>query len=196
MTNTNDKKIYKYAYNYTIDLTAPKKDNIIESELQALTFEQYHNATSDETLRFFKAFGKTTFKYIGGYCYEWRSTSPDKTQQAITRYYDSIDALIKREGFTLEELTPNQDESAKSFYKKAYIIRDKKENEKGLKSYNELVAIFNSGHGIYITGYYSQTTCRHLNSYLMRPHFKYTNLNHRLSKKDISKNKYYYFAKV
>lgn len=66
-----------------------------------------------------------------------------------------------------------------SFYKKAEIL--KYDGALYLKSYNTIVAKI-KGNEVYVNGWYSQTTARHINEFLMQNGFK------KMSKKEMEEN--------
>ena len=75
-------------------------------------------------------------------------------------------------------LQPSKSESAKSFYKKAYVERFGDTDL--LTSYNTEVASYNIAKDqMIVNGYYSQTTARHINSFLEKWNYP------RMSKKEI-----------
>lgn len=174
----NLNKHYSYAYR------TEHKNGVTTHNLIAWTEEQHKNAYSDETLEWFNKmfgdFGRTVRKDFG-WCLDWFSCCA--TDFIEERVYYSLDNLIDAEGLTQTPLATwgvNQ----KSYNNNAYIIL--KDNvQLGLRSYDELVAIFKPDRGIEVKGWFSQTTAKHIKSYL-----EYNALNAEFTTEiDVSKNK-------
>lgn len=152
--------------------------------------KQYELETGKDTVRFFKSFGKCYFRR-GEKCdtFYTECNGAHKTY----RYYNTLAELIKAENLYLVELPAT---TQASFYGKAHIILDKNGINKGLQSYDELVAIFEAGERILFTGYFSQTTTRHQDAYAFpNPcYYRYNSETTKINKKFLDTRSSLYFA--
>lgn len=151
---------------------------------------EYERMTGKDTVAFFKGFGK---------CYFRRNEKFDtfytecNGEHKTYRYYNTLADLIAGEGLSLVELPAT---TQASFYGKAHIILDKNGLNKGLQSYDELVAIFKAGERIEFTGYFSQTTTRHQDAYAFpNPcYYRYQTDCDKITKKFLDTKGCLYFA--
>lgn len=95
---------------------------------------------------------------------------------------EKYDNIVKKENFE-GYLFPEYD-TRKSFYNKAKIYKKYDEIQKAnilyLRSYDTIVAVINLDTNTpYIFGYYSQTTARHINDFLLQNGFN------KMSKKEM-----------
>lgn len=163
---------------------------ITDLALHVRTPEEVKNATSKEQVKFFKQFGNCyvnrTYKGV-----EWFSRCQNKTSESLYSYqlYGPIESSISKLGLDLVELPAH---CQKSFYGKAKIV-NYKGTALGLISYDTLVCTFdrdikNHKAVLYIRGWYSSTTCRHINDFILY----ITGLDKRFTKKDIENGKTVY----
>lgn len=152
--------------------------------------EQYELETGKDTVRFFKGFGKCYFRHCDKFDKFYTECNGAFKEY---RYYNTLEELIKNEQLHLVEL-PAKNQA--SFYGKAKVILDKNGINKGLKSYDELVAIFEAGERIRFTGYFSATTTRHQDAYAFpNPcYYRYNSETTRINKKFLDTRSSLYFA--
>lgn len=182
--NTN-KKIKYY------ELNKHTEDGFITGlSLNVRTPEAVKNATSKEQVNFFKQFGNCyvnkTYKGI-----EWFSRCNNATSESlyVSQLYENTETALKRAGLYLLELPAHYQ---KSFYGKAQIV-SYKGTTLGLVSYDTLVCTFdrdikNHKAVLHIRGWYSRTTCNHINDFILY----ITGLEKKFTKKDIENGKSVY----
>lgn len=169
-----EKKFYKYIWNIH------SEDGTYLSV--CYDSEQYENMQGSSTVRYFKNFEKCYRRIYDHYTKFYTECNGHYHEE---HFYDSLAELIRYENLNLIELNPGIHSNQKSFYGKAHIITDKNGINKGLKSYDELVAAFHSGKCINLLGYFSPTTTKHQDSYCFpNPmHYKYANTATKINKK-------------
>lgn len=181
----NGTKFFKYVF--CIDSEKGSYLDVVKDR------EQYDLATNRETVRFFKSFGKCYFRHNKTHDVFYTQCG---SSYKVYRYYNTLAALIREEGLKLVDLATGANTREKSFYGKAQMIIDKNGINKGLKSYDELVATFEAGERIRLLGYFSQTTTRHQDAYCFPTHsyYKFNSSAQKIDKAFLDKRGSLYFA--
>lgn len=155
-------KFYKYVMVY--DSEKGSYLDVVENS------NYYYNATNKDTVRFFKSFGKCFFRH-NDHCDTFYTECNGNFKRY--NYYNSLSDLIKYEDLEIKPLPVGRNTKQASFYNKAFLIVDKNGINKGLQSYNELVASFIIGDHIRFFGYFSATTTKHQDAYAFPVYCKY-----------------------
>lgn len=122
-------------------------------ELNLITQKYYNNSTSNETINFFKKFGKSYKKIYSNYTKTFSSC--DGCWEA-RYYFKDIDSLLSVMGWIKQSFNNHKD---------TWILRDENSIERGLIYHDTIVVVFDPCKGLYVPTWYSSTTTRRIQEY-------------------------------